>query len=119
MLIRLDDLDGTIADETVLIGLDGVSYEVDLTSRNARKLRTGLAPFIKAARRTGIDKQALRDALDHGGFGPWRSAGGLRRRWLDDSRRAVCVVDSDQAAGSHSGPDVLAVADASDVCERH
>jgi hypothetical protein len=50
----LDDLDGGEASETVKFGLDGHSYEIDLSTKNANKLRAVLAPFIeKATRVTG------------------------------------------------------------------
>lgn len=48
-----DDLDSTgktPADETVSFALDGVSYEIDLSDRNAKELRTAMQPFIDAAR---------------------------------------------------------------------
>ena len=48
-----DDLDGGTADETVVFGLDGTSYEIDLTKKNAAKLRDALAPWVAAGRRTG------------------------------------------------------------------
>ena len=41
------------ADETVLFGLDGAEYEVDLSSENAQGLRDALAPWVGVARRTG------------------------------------------------------------------
>jgi Lsr2 len=49
----LDDLDGKAADETVQFALDGVSYEIDLSEKNAKKLRSGLQPWVTAGRRTG------------------------------------------------------------------
>jgi hypothetical protein len=51
----IDDLDGTHSDtiETVTFGLDGVTYEIDLSDDNADKLRESLAAFIGSARRTG------------------------------------------------------------------
>lgn len=49
----IDDLDGESADETVRFGLDGAPYEIDLSEKNATKLRESLAPFVAAARRTG------------------------------------------------------------------
>jgi Lsr2 len=49
----VDDLDGAQADETVSFGLDGKTYEIDLSSRNAGKLRESLANFVQAARRPG------------------------------------------------------------------
>ena len=48
-----DDVDGGKADETVQFGLDGVEYEVDLSSQNYEKLRDALAPWVGVARRTG------------------------------------------------------------------
>ncbi|GMA32439.1 histone-like nucleoid-structuring protein Lsr2 [Litorihabitans aurantiacus] len=48
-----DDIDGGTADETVTFGLDGVSYEIDLSDANASKLRDALAPWVGQARRAG------------------------------------------------------------------
>lgn len=49
----VDDLDGTNADETVMFGLDGATYEIDLTAEHAQGLRDGIAEFVNSARRTG------------------------------------------------------------------
>jgi hypothetical protein len=50
----IDDLDGeSEAEGTVTFGLDGVEYEIDLTTENAEDLRDIFAPYIAAARRTG------------------------------------------------------------------
>lgn len=50
----VDDLDGTVLEigegETVLFSLDGVAYEIDLTTDNASSLRDALAPWVAAAR---------------------------------------------------------------------
>ena len=46
-----DDIDGGEAAETVTFGLDGRSYEIDLTTDNAKSLRTELAPFVEAGRK--------------------------------------------------------------------
>jgi len=48
-----DDLDGGPADETVTFALDGVSYEIDLSSANAAALRDALAPYVGHGRRSG------------------------------------------------------------------
>jgi hypothetical protein len=48
-----DDLDGGEADETVTFSLDGISYEIDLSAKNANKLRDTFAPYVGCARRTG------------------------------------------------------------------
>ena len=49
----IDDLDGGKAEETVTFGLDGRSYNVDLSGRNAKALRKALAPFVGSARKVG------------------------------------------------------------------
>ena len=50
----VDDVDKeSPADETVTFALDGVNYEIDLTSANAAKLRDSLAMWIGHAERTG------------------------------------------------------------------
>ncbi len=46
-----DDLDGGKADETVQFGLDGTSYEIDLSKKNAAKLRDALGQYVGAGRR--------------------------------------------------------------------
>ena len=50
-IVLVDDIDGTEADETVSFALDGKDYAIDLTDKNAQKLRDALAPFIGHARR--------------------------------------------------------------------
>ncbi|GHJ34703.1 Lsr2 family protein [Streptomyces sp. TS71-3] len=52
-VLLVDDLDGGEADETVTFALDGKSYEIDLTTGNADKLRGLLEPYLKGGRRTG------------------------------------------------------------------
>ncbi|GAA2724422.1 MULTISPECIES: Lsr2 family protein [Streptomyces] len=59
-VLLVDDLDGGEADETVTFALDGKSYEIDLTTDNADKLREALADYVKAARRTGGRAAAAR-----------------------------------------------------------
>jgi len=49
----LDDTNGSRAEQTVPFGLDGVAYEIDLSSTNANALREALASYVAAARRTG------------------------------------------------------------------
>jgi hypothetical protein len=49
----IDDLDGSAAEESVKFSLDGVNYEIDLNKKNAAKLRTGLEPYVKAAKKLG------------------------------------------------------------------
>jgi hypothetical protein len=54
--IRLvDDLDGSSAATTVTFGLDGQTYELDLTDGHANELRTLFAPYVKAGRWSGTE----------------------------------------------------------------
>jgi hypothetical protein len=48
-----DDLDGGDADGTVEFGLDGVNYTIDLSEKNAGKLRKALDPYLAAAAKVG------------------------------------------------------------------
>src|SRR4029450_13082413 len=48
-----DDLDGGEAARTVEFGLDGVNYTIDLSEKNAGKLRKALDPFLTVATRVG------------------------------------------------------------------
>jgi hypothetical protein len=73
-----DDIDGRPAAETVSFGLDGRSFEIDLSEKNARALRKELAPWVASARRVskrpkrsssagGVDPKAVRAwALSNG-----------------------------------------------------
>ncbi len=47
----VDDIDDSVAVETVHFGLDGASYEIDVNEKNAKKLRDALANFVGHARR--------------------------------------------------------------------
>lgn len=47
----VDDLDGGSADETVSFAIDGAQYEIDLSAKNAQKLRDAVTPFVGAARK--------------------------------------------------------------------
>jgi hypothetical protein len=53
VVILEDDLEGGTADETVKFALDGVQYEIDLSKKNAAKLRESFADFIAHSRRVG------------------------------------------------------------------
>lgn len=64
----VDDLDGTSkADETVEFSLDGVTYQIDLSKKNAGKLRAVLEPWTGKARKLGRLKS--RSKTKTGGVG--------------------------------------------------
>jgi len=66
-VLLVDDIDNTDADETVTFALDGVSYEIDLNTANAAKLRDALAPWVGHARRSGGRKATGRSSSGGGG----------------------------------------------------
>jgi hypothetical protein len=47
----IDDIDGGEAQETVTFGLDGDVYEIDLSAKNANKLRNALGLYLEHATR--------------------------------------------------------------------
>jgi Lsr2 len=58
----IDDLDGSDAEDTVLFGLDGAQYEIDLSTDHAKELRTTLARYIDAGRKvTGTARRAAQN----------------------------------------------------------
>src|SRR5919112_5597336 len=72
--VLTDDLDGSDADRTVEFGLDGVTYTIDLSEKNAGKLRKALEPYIAVGHRVGR--------------GPAGGRGGLRTRTVAVSGRS-------------------------------
>ncbi|MEU4537859.1 Lsr2 family protein [Streptosporangium sp. NPDC023825] len=62
-----DDITGKKADETVSFGLDGTAYEIDLSSKNATKLREALKPFQSAARKASTSLSRKGRAKGSGG----------------------------------------------------
>ena len=60
----IDDVDGEApADETVEFGIDGVSYEIDLSAANAAELRSQLEIWITNARRTAGRRRTVKPAI--------------------------------------------------------
>lgn len=70
----VDDLDGAVLEagegSTIRFGLEGRSFEIDLSDANAEKLRAALAPFVAAGRSvagTGRATSARRSSRSNGG----------------------------------------------------
>lgn len=83
-VLLVDDIDGKDATETVLFGLDGVSYEIDLSERNAAALRDDLAQWVGHARRAaGRKTTGRRGPATTGRRGP---ATTVRRTDLNEIR---------------------------------
>ena len=76
--VLVDDIDGGPADETVSFSMDGVSYEIDLSTKNVAALRDAFAPYVGAARRTGGRARGARRAATGSRS---RSSSGDVREW--------------------------------------
>ncbi|TQM64404.1 histone-like nucleoid-structuring protein Lsr2 [Humibacillus xanthopallidus] len=65
----IDDIDGGDAAETVSFSLDGISYEIDLSDKHAKKLRDEFATWTGHARRssTGGRSTSRRRSASTGG----------------------------------------------------
>ena len=64
-VVLIDDLDGGDANETVTFGLDGATYEIDLSEQNAAQLREALAHWVGNARR--VSGRTARPTARRGG----------------------------------------------------
>jgi hypothetical protein len=76
-VLLVDDLDGSEATETVAFGLDGASYEIDLSTGNAGKLRKELASYVEHARKASAPAARRRRART----GPGRERSAQIRAW--------------------------------------
>lgn len=59
----LDDIDGKPAQETVTFALDGLTYEIDLSAKNADKLRKTFTPYVDKARKADTRRRTLRSGV--------------------------------------------------------
>ena len=75
-----DDIDGSAATETVHFALDGVEWEIDLSERNANRLRNNLSVFIQHGRKVGGKKRRAADQPIT--WTPRQCGSGLRRMAL-------------------------------------
>jgi hypothetical protein len=84
-VILVDDIDGGSAEETVTFGLDGVTYEIDLSAKNAKKLRDAVAPYVADARKApGSRRRTSGSARRRSGSGGGASASDIRE-WARDN----------------------------------
>ena len=84
----VDDVDGSEAAETVSFALDGKSYEIDLSKRNAAALRKLLGRYIDAAR--GTDRRSRA-----------RSSSASKSRAKNGSRRSYDIAQLREWAGAN------------------
>jgi hypothetical protein len=79
----LDDVDGKAAAETLSFGIDGTSYEIDLSEKNAKTLRKALEPFVGAGRRTAgrltrANARPVATGVDNGAVRAWAASNGIQ-----------------------------------------
>ena len=75
-----DDIDGSDAVETVRFALDGVEWEIDLSERNANRLRNSLSDFMAHGRKVGgkrVRKSASSHEVDPKVIRKWAEAKGI------------------------------------------
>jgi hypothetical protein len=84
-VLLVDDMDGGEAHETVPFSIDGTSYEIDLSSENANKLRKELAVYIDHARKaSGVSGRRRRSRT-----GPGRERSSEIRAWAKERGHKV------------------------------
>jgi hypothetical protein len=84
-VLLVDDLDGGTADETVTFGLDGVSYEIDLSSGNAGQLRSELSQYVEHARKSAAAPARRRRARTGAG----REQSARIREWAKEHGKKI------------------------------
>ncbi len=56
----LDDVDGSVAAESVSFAIDGKTYEIDLSKRNAKALRADVERWAQHARKARNSRKVTR-----------------------------------------------------------
>ena len=79
----IDDLDGGEAAETVTFGLDGYSYAIDLSSKNAAKLRNALAVYVENGSRVAGRSTAGRRGRSRSAAAAGRDQNQAIRAWAE------------------------------------
>jgi hypothetical protein len=75
-----DDIDGSDAVETVRFALDGVEWEIDLSERNANRLRNSLSVFMAHGRKVGGKRErkpASDNDIDARAIRQWAATNGI------------------------------------------
>lgn len=62
-IVLVDDLDGSEAVETVRFGIDGSTYEIDLSAANAEALRDTLSGYVGGGRKSKSLRRAVEDRV--------------------------------------------------------
>lgn len=101
LVVLEDDLDGSKASETVTFAIDGIQYEIDLNTQNAKKLRDALEGYVSKARkvsgRTRKTSKSFGD-VDTSAVRAWAASNGIKVS--ERGRIAADVVSQYRAAGN-------------------
>jgi hypothetical protein len=100
----VDDLDSSPASETVSFGLDGVQYQIDLSTTHASELRALFDLYVQAGRkiragRSSDARRVPRATIDYdpAAVRAWAASNGITVS--PRGRIAATVVDQYHAAG--------------------
>jgi hypothetical protein len=78
-VVLIDDVDNGPAAETIKFAVDGVQYEIDLSSAHATEMRAAMAPWVAAARKVSSrssGKARSSSSSDTGKVRAWAKANG-------------------------------------------
>jgi hypothetical protein len=96
-----DDVDGSEASQTVMFGLDGTAYEIDLSDKNAGALRDALADWVSHARKVGGRRSTKAgkpfSEVDTKAVRAWAAANGIEVS--ERGRISADVLDKYRASG--------------------
>ncbi len=104
VLWLIDDLTGAEMDdgETVRFGLDGASYEIDLSRDSAAAMRAALASYVSGARRVGraLERPTASEPtpVDNRAVRVWAASNGVAVN--PRGRIPASVIDRFRAAGN-------------------
>ena len=101
----IDDLDGeSTADETVKFALDGTNYEIDLSKKNAEKLRGAVKAYVEHGRRVtsgskrGRGSAAQFDGVDTKAVRAWAASNKIELNTR--GRIPTSIIERYRAAGN-------------------
>ena len=108
IVLLVDDLDGkelkSGEGETVTFGLDGITYEIDVSSRNAQKVRKDFGRYVDVARKVSGSRSGARRSfrtksdVDPGAVRAWAKSNKVEVNTR--GRIPQAVVDQYKAAGN-------------------
>src|SRR4051794_6027373 len=101
----IDDLDGGKADRTVTFAVDGTTYEIDLSKRNAAAFAKALKPYVEAGRKVrrpgktatrGTARRSRQNGSDLAAVREWARANG--HTVSDRGRIPAAILEAHAAA---------------------